>query len=180
MHPKEYRKNKNGTGFFTHRSLLNSKLFVGIDFTNHNEINAIINNPNNNCFVLYPDEKSINFNNENIQKKDKQTVLFLIDSTWPCSKKILFESPNLQSLPKLSFSHKKASNFQFKTQPKEYCLSTMESTLCILELLNFHKMENLEKNALEKFLQPFEKMVEYQLACVDNDAIKNPRFLRRD
>jgi len=42
----------------------------------------------------------------------------------------------------------------------------MESTLCVLELLNDHQDENLDKDKLDKFLQPFEKMVEYQVSCV--------------
>ena len=180
MHPKEYRKNKNGTGFFTHRSLPNSKLFVGINFTNHKEINTIIDNPSNNCFVLYPDKNSIKLNEVNIAKENKQTVLFLIDATWPCSRKILFESPNLQNLPKLSFTHKKTSNFKFKTQPQSYCLSTIESTLTIIELLNKHSIEKSSQESLNKFLLPFEKMVEYQLLCIKDNSIKNPRFLRRD
>jgi len=168
MHPKEYRKNKNGTGFFTHRSLPNSKLFIGINFINHKEINEIINNPNNNCFVLYPDKNSIKLNEENIEKKGKQTVLFLIDATWSCSRKILKESMNLQNLPKLSFTTNKVSSFKFKTQPKSYCLSTIESTLTILELLNKHSIENNSKESLKNFLLPFEKMVTFQSNYIIN------------
>ena len=32
MHPKEFKKTKNGTGRLTHLSLPNSHLFIGIDF----------------------------------------------------------------------------------------------------------------------------------------------------
>ena len=35
MHPKEYRKTKNGTGHMTNNSLENCELHVGIDFSNH-------------------------------------------------------------------------------------------------------------------------------------------------
>jgi len=180
MHPKEFKKTKNGTGRFTHLTLQNSKLFIGINFRNHKEINSIINDVNNNCFVLYPHENSIKLNEVNIQQQNKKTVLFLIDATWPCSRKILALSPNLQALPKLSFTHTKTSNFKFKTQPQEYCLSTIESTLVILELLNNHANENHSKKELEDFLLPFDKMVEYQLSCIEDKSIKNPRFLRRD
>jgi len=41
----------------------------------------------------------------------------------------------------------------------------MESTLCVLELLTKHKIENLERQNLDGFLLPFKKMVEYQLSC---------------
>ena len=164
MHPKEFRKTKNGTGHFTNLSLRNCEIFVGIDFSEHKEINKIIDNPKNNCFVLYPAEKSINLNEENIGNNNKNTVLFLIDSTWPCSRAMLKASANLDTLKKVSFTHTKSSGFIFKEQPKEYCLSTMESTLCVLELLNKHNIENINTNTLRYFLKPFHKMVEYQVS----------------
>lgn len=165
MHPKEFRKTKNGTGHFTHLSLKNSQIYVGIDFTQHETINTLIHDENNNCYVLYPSYESINLNEASIVKDSKRNIIFLIDATWPCSRAMLRESPNLDVLTKISFTHKKSSNFHFKKQPEAYCLSTMESTLCVLELLNRHKDEKLESQRLQNFLRPFEKMVEYQLSC---------------
>ncbi len=168
MHPKEFKKTKNGSGHFTNLSLNNCEYYVGIDFNNHKQINDVINNPNNNCYVLYPDTSSINLNTHNIDEKNKTNVLFIIDSTWPCSKKILAVSKNLQQLPKVSFTHTKHSQFKIKTQPNKYCLSTMESTLCVLELL--------EKKRFPEFLKPFEKMVEYQLECSIDVEGSNVRY----
>ena len=163
MHPKEFKKTKNGTGHFTNLSLKNCEIHIGIDFTEHTAINHIINDPSNTCYTLYPDERSINLNEASIAEEQKNTVIFLIDSTWPCSKAILAASPNIDTLPKVSFTHAEISKFTFKEQPKEYCLSTMESTLCVLKLLNTHRMEKIEDTKLDRFLLPFEKMVEYQL-----------------
>ena len=166
MHPKEFRKTKNGTGHFTNLSLQNCELHVGIDFSNDSKINDILSDPDNACYVVYPSTSSINLNESSIREASKNTVLFLIDATWPCSRSMLLQSQNLDALEKVSFTHTKISDFQFKTQPKDYCLSTMESTLCILELLNNHKDEDLDQKKLDNFLQPFEKMVEYQVSCV--------------
>lgn len=160
IHPKEYKKTKNNSGRMTINSLPNSKMIVGIDFSENKEINNLIKE--NECFVLYPDDKSINLNTQSI-KSDKDIVIFIIDSTWACSKKMLRFSPNLATLPKISFTHNLESNYQFKKQPNKYCLSTIESTLCILKLLNEQKIENIEEKSLENFLKPFEKMVEYQI-----------------
>ena len=163
MHPKEFKRTKNGTGHFTNLSLKNCEIHVGIDFTEHTAINTIINDPTNSCYTLYPHQRSINLNEASIAEKQKNTVIFLIDSTWPCSKAILAASPNIDTLPKISFTHTEVSKFTFKEQPKKYCLSTMESTLCVLKLLNTHHMEKIENKKLDQFLLPFEKMVEYQL-----------------
>jgi DTW domain-containing protein YfiP len=166
MHPKEFKKTKNGTGHFTNLSLKNCEIYVGINFTAHREINTIINDPSNLCYTLYPDQNSINLNERSIGNEKKNSVIFLIDSTWPCSKAILSASPNIDALPKVSFTHTEVSKFTFKEQPTAYCLSTMESTLCVLKLLNRHHIEKIEESRLERFLLPFEKMVEYQLSCV--------------
>ncbi len=165
MHPKEFKRTKNGTGHFTNLSLKQCEIFVGIDFTEHPMINQLIKDPSNLCYVLYPHQKSIHLNKEKIGKKGKQTVVFLIDATWPCSKAMLLESPNIDALQKISFSHEEVSGFKFKRQPEAYCLSTIESTLCVLKLLNVQGTEKIDSQSLTDFLLPFEKMVEYQLSC---------------
>ena len=180
MHPKEFRKTKNGTGHFTHLSLPNSEIFVGIDFNNHIKINNLLNDKNNNCFVLYPDTTSINLNTHSIKEDNKTNVIFIIDSTWPCSHKILAVSKNISALQKISFTHNKLSQFKIKMQPNHYCLSTIESTQVVLELLNQHNIENIDLKDIEAFIQPFQEMVKYQVTCATKTTGKQPRFLRRD
>ena len=172
MHPKEFKKTKNGTGRLTHLSLPNSELFIDVDFTDHTAINALLENPNNLCYLLYPGAGSLHLNAEKIDLHNKQLVIFILDSTWPCSMKMLRLSKNLQRLPKLSFTHTKSSQFQIKEQPKDFCLSTIESTLTILELLNAHGIETIEKSQFEPFLDPFLSMVEYQIGCISNKRFR--------
>lgn len=174
MHPKEFKKTKNGTGRLTHLSLPNSELYIDVDFSVHAGVNALIDNPDNCCYVLYPGDKSIPLNSRSIETEGKQLVIFIIDSTWPCSVKILRLSHNLRALPKLSFTHTKTSQFRIKEQPADYCLSTIESTLTILELLNGHGIESIEERAFTHFLEPFISMVDYQLQCVERaeDAVR--------
>jgi len=176
MHPREFKKTKNGTGHFTHLSLENSHIYIGIDFSNNKDINSIINNSNYNCFILYPDENAIKLNHQNIQQYNKTNVIFIIDSTWACSKKMLRVSKNLHNIPRVSFEHTKSSAFKIKTQPNSYCLSTIESTLCILELLNYHNIEKIKENKLDKFLDPFNKMVEYQMSCAIGAGDESVRY----
>ncbi|MDD5051286.1 MAG: DTW domain-containing protein [Sulfuricurvum sp.] len=180
MHPKEFKKTKNGTGRLTHLSLPNSELFIEADFTNHSAVNAMINNKQNLCYVLYPDKNSLNLNTQKIESDGKQIIIFIIDSTWPCSVKMLRVSNNLKSLPKISFTHSKCSQFKIKEQPKEFCLSTIESTLVILELLQFHGLEKIEKTSIEHFLDPFNSMVEFQIKCASGENGTNVRFKKRD
>lgn len=183
MHPKEFKKTKNGTGRLTHLSLPNSQLYIDVDFTQHKAINALIDDPQNLCYVLYPGKESIHLNTQKIELGNRQLVIFIIDSTWPCSVKILRLSQNLQRLPKLSFTHSKTSQFQIKEQPKEFCLSTIESTLTILELLTAHEMESISTKELDSFLDPFLSMVDYQIQCISKTSdhcVNTKRFRIRE
>ena len=173
MHPKEFKKTKNTTGRLTHLTLKNSELFIGIDFTNHSKINDIIST--HNSFVLYPSKEVINLSTQK-PSLDKKMAIFLIDSTWACSKSMLRESKNLQKLQKISFDNTKLSQYKIKEQPAEYCLSTIESTLTVLSLLNKHNIEKIDNNNLENFLNPFHKMVDYQITCISKSNKNSVRF----
>lgn len=178
MHPKEFKKVKNGTGHLTHLSLENSELFIGIDFTNHEKINKII--ATHESFILYPSKNALNLSLSNpIQNTHQNMAIFIIDSTWACSLKMIRESKNLQGLQHLSFTSSKLSQFRIKEQPAEYCLSTIESTLEVIELLHKWNVENVEKRDFNNFLNPFNKMVEYQLGYISNSSSTTIRFKKR-
>lgn len=174
MHLKEFRKTRNNTGFMTNCSLNNSEVIMGIDFTSNSRINEIIEEYN--CFILYPDANAIKINKTALPKnKHKKNAVFIIDSTWPCSKKILKLSKNLQNLPKISFETNVTSAYKIKTQPSSYCLSTIESTKVLLELLNLQKNESIKEKELDTFLNPFLEMVKYQVDIslkAGNDSVR--------
>ncbi len=169
MHPKEYKRQRNGTGHMTKLQLENSEMFVGIDFTNHKRVNEILEQQQN-CFLLYPGKNSFN-----LSVRESSAInsfvgdtpsLFLLDGTWPCARKMLKLSKNLQKLKRVSFDNNIKSKFIFKQQPDAFCLSTIESVYTVLNLL---KKADFEHCDTKDFLLPFEKMMEYQL-----DYILNP------
>jgi len=177
MHPKEFKKVKNNTGFMTHRSLLNSELFVGIDFTHHQKINEIIQT--HQSYILYPSEDAIDITQTNPKTNSKNLAIFLIDATWACAKQIFLQSKNLHHLPHLSFSTQKSSAYEIKLQPKNGYLSTIESTHVVLELLQQHGVEEIKKEILEHFLDPFFAMIAYQKKIIANPTSHAVRFKRR-
>lgn len=180
MHTKEFKKTKNTTGFLTHLSLKNSEIFIGIDFTNHERVNEIIKEYNS--FVLYPSDDAINISKSSpitITDSDKKMAVFIIDSTWSCSKAML-RSKNLQNLKFISFDNTKLSQFEIKEQPASYYLSTIESSLYVLKELDKLKVENISKNSIDNFLNPFFKMINYQKRVIKNQKKNTIRFKSRD
>jgi len=178
MHPKEFKKVKNNTGHFTHQSLANSELFVGIDFTCNERINEII--ATHESYILFPSKDALNLTTANPKKGKKPLALFLIDSTWSCTKKMFTQSKNLQQLKHMSFTTTKTSQYQIKVQPDEKYLSTIESTLVVLELLDKWKIESIKARQLDGFLKPFHAMVAYQKELIANPRSHAVRFKRRE
>ena len=176
MHPKEFKKVKNNTGHFTHKSLPNSELFMGIDFSNHRRINEII--ATHESFILFPSVNAINLTTSNPKKSEKPLAIFLIDSTWACTKKMFTLSSNLNKLRHMSFTTLRTSAYEIKVQPDEAYLSTIESTLVVLEALDKHKIEKIETAQLENFLNPFLEMIKYQKELINNPKSHAVRFKR--
>ncbi|WP_458629149.1 tRNA-uridine aminocarboxypropyltransferase [Winogradskyella sp. PC D3.3] len=174
MHPKEYKKEKNGTGQMTKLQLENSEIIVGVDFTNNKRVNEILSNENNSSFLLYPGKDNFNLS---VRKSSEVNVfmgnhphLFILDGTWPCARKMLKLSQNLQSLKRVSFDNAIKSKFIIKQQPESLCLSTIESVYTVLNLLKEGDVEHCDTSG---FLVPFEKMIAHQLDYLLNPKHKN-------
>jgi DTW domain-containing protein YfiP len=174
MHPKEYKKEKNGTGHMTKLQLENSEIIVDVDFTHNHRVNEILNNEKNCSFLLYPGKDNFNLSNRISSEINAfmgyHPYIFLLDGTWSCARKMLKLSKNLQKLKRVSFDNKIKSKFIIKQQPESLCLSTIESVYTVLNLL---KEGNIEQCETKDFLIPFEKMIEYQLDYMLNPNSKN-------
>lgn len=174
MHPKEYKKQKNGTGQMTRLQLENSEIIVGVDFTNNKRVNEILSKDNNSSFLLYPGKNNFNLSirasSETKSFIGNNPHLFILDGTWPCARKMLKLSTNLQKLKRVSFDNKIISKYIFKQQPEPLCLSTIESVYTVINLL---KNSNIEDCETKDFLLPFEKMIEHQLGYIQNPNDKN-------
>ncbi|WP_299252384.1 tRNA-uridine aminocarboxypropyltransferase [uncultured Lacinutrix sp.] len=174
MHPKEYKKEKNGTGHITNLQLENSEIIVGVDFTNNNRVNKILAQESSPSFLLYPGKDNFNLSMRKSSEMNSfmgsNPNIFLIDGTWPCARKMLKLSKNLQKLERVSFDNKIKSKFIIKQQPESLCLSTIESVYTVLNLL---KKGDLEQCETKDFLVPFEKMIAHQLDYILNPNSKN-------
>jgi DTW domain-containing protein YfiP len=176
MHPKEYKKQKNGTGYMTKLQLENSEIIVGVDFTDNKRVNELLTKEKSSSFLLYPGQDNFNLSTRESSEMNSfmgnTPHLFILDGTWPCARKMLKLSKNLQNLKRVSFDNKIKSKFIIKQQPESLCLSTIESVYTVLNLLKKGEFEHCDT---KDFLIPFEKMIEYQLEYILNPNNKNYR-----
>lgn len=169
MHPKEARKEKSGTGRLCHLALRNSRLLVGVDFTNDPEVNALIEDPEYTSVLLFPAPGAVNLSQDGYRSltgAEGKLQIFVVDGTWSLAGKILRLSDNLRDLPAVSFTPRQPSNFQFKKQPRAECLSTLESIQLLLELGQEQGVEGAEAD-IAQLAEIFDRLVQIQLQCAN-------------
>jgi DTW domain-containing protein YfiP len=178
IHPKEYKQEKAATGRLTHLCLDGSELHMGIEFDRHEEVQALIHDPDNFPVLLYPGTQARNLSEGMLRSDDLggcRLVVFLLDGTWSCARKMLRLSPSLQRLPRIMFTATHRSRYVIKQQPQEGCLSTLEATHELLLAL--------ERSGLDRYPLPtqllglFDRMQEFQIRCATDPG--RPGYRRR-
>lgn len=164
MHPKEFKKERLGTGRMTHAALVSSEMIVDVDFTHNQRVNQLCADPQNFCSVLWPGEGALPYAGPGGLAEaslGKTPVVFLLDGTWNCARKMYRLSQNLHGLPKLALTPSKPSAFTIKQQPDVRCLSTVEAAQLLFETLEMAGIE--AKAAWENLVTPFLAMNEQQI-----------------
>lgn len=166
IHPMEAKKEKLGTGRITKASISNSEIIMGIDFTDDNRVNQLINDPQYLPMVLYPGDDALNITtataNDVQTLKDKKPLIFVIDGTWPCAKKMMTLSKNINNLPRISFETERISQFLIKHQPHELALSTVESVHVLIQDLGKKGVETLDGDE-DAMIDTFKAMIQKQI-----------------
>lgn len=188
IHPIEVRR-RIATGRMSHLVLKNSELIKGQDYTENERVNEILNDPGNQCMILYPGRLSKNITRKTGEAKSsviesgKKPVLFVIDGTWATARRTMRQSLNLKSVPRICFTPPGPSNFRVRKQPKPECYSTIEAIHHTVELLGPDVGFDVSSREHDKLLFVFDKMVERQLEFVrkslenpNANAYRRPRF----
>ncbi|MDB4673335.1 DTW domain-containing protein [Verrucomicrobiales bacterium] len=166
MHPKEANKEGSGTGRLCHLALQNSSLLIGDDFSDDQRVNDLIADPDFRSVLLFPSPGAIDLSHEGYQALGHSPAnplqIFVVDGTWRLAGKILRLSENLRALPAVKFSPRHASKFRVKKQPREECLSTLESIHFLLELGLEQGFETLD-GEIGQLPDIFDQLVAFQM-----------------
>ena len=157
QHPDE-ASNKKATAIIAELGLQQYQRWVGEDFTEHGELKQLLENKQGKLAVLYPAD--------NAEKLDVQIestaatsieVLIIIDGTWRKAHKIWQLNPQLHQLKVLTFNEVRSSDYRIRKEPEVGCLSTVESIVFALRIL--------ERNtqAYQGLLDLFIEMVDFQI-----------------
>jgi DTW domain-containing protein YfiP len=175
MHPKEAYHQHTGTGRLASLSLVDSEIIVGIDFTQNKRLNLLLSDSVYFPVVLYPADDAFTAQSPQLQValepvaggEKRKLLVIVVDATWFFAKKMLRLSPNVRTLPKLSFQQVYQSEFTFKKQPAEGCVSTIESCYHLIREMQASTLVSPRLDATP-LMSVFRRMVDFQLEAEQN------------
>ena len=109
-------------------------------------------------FVLYPGEDAVNVVTiPNLEDLKTPLTFVILDGTWDEAKKIFNWNPLLKTARKASLSIQSKSEYVVRTQPADFCLSTLETAAHTLAIV-----EN-DSGIVQELLQPLHAMCNFQV-----------------
>ncbi|OGS35894.1 MAG: hypothetical protein A2293_17155 [Elusimicrobia bacterium RIFOXYB2_FULL_49_7] len=163
MHPKEFKRQKTGTGRLTRLSLRHSEIIMGCDFSADDRVRRLLADPGYYPVLLFPGPGSLNLSQGHAltPPEGKTLLIMVIDGTWAMAKKIIRFSDNLRALPRIHFTPSVLSRFHIKRQPAAHCVSTIEAVYYLLDILDRQGMEALEGRHTS-LLETIDSLVNFQ------------------
>lgn len=153
----------------SHLCLQDSHLIKGQNYSNSEELNSLLADPEYHSVILYPGQNSKNITSLTEKErssqflKNKKLRIVVIDGTWATAAKMVHQSENLQKLPRICFTPEKPSNFRVRKQPESYCYSTIEAIHHTIDLFSQSKSVQRPHDHL---IEVFNSMVEKQLSFI--------------
>ena len=178
VHPYEARSTV-GTAWILRRSISNIKWFrskgTGLDVDP--SFLEMLSAPDRVPLLLFPGTKAFNLSQDSAEAwqglvPNSQRPLFIvIDGTWTQAHAMLRKSMLLRSLPRVSFETIQLSEYGFKKQPHQACLSSVEGVHRVIEVLASRGWGHLPAlREHDQMIEIFRSMVKFQAT-----QVKNPR-----
>jgi DTW domain-containing protein YfiP len=154
QHPHE-KKKYHSTSKLIVNAIKNAKILRGINFS---EETLFSTQSKENFYLLYPGVDAVDASEVSLSSLD---TLIAIDGTWVEARKIVYRNPFLRTLKKISFKEQLRSEYLIRKQPKDFCLSTLESIGHVLQRTAHSDDHKLHYDSL---FHAFHTMVEKQYA----------------
>ncbi|MCK5894319.1 MAG: DTW domain-containing protein [Endozoicomonadaceae bacterium] len=163
QHPNESRHALN-TAEIVRLSVSNAEIFVDEDFSSNVFLQAKLNNPDYQPWLLFPNDDAQPLDKEIFNGIRSKTPLFIIiDATWRKARKIYYLSTCLHSVPCVKIITDKTSGYRIRKVPAPGYLSTVEAAIEVL------KISNHNPSACESMLEAFEQLIDSQITAMGHD-----------
>jgi len=162
QHPDE-ASNPKGSAIIAKLGLKQYQCWVGEDFTDHRELNKLIKSAADEMLVLYPAEQA-----EDLRPGQNEQVEYclIIDATWRKAMRIWQRNPQLHHLRCAKLVTERDSNYRIRKVPQRGYLSTVESIVEGLRLLED------QPQAYQPILRLFDEMIDYQIQSMGRQVFE--------
>ncbi len=143
-----------GTARILSLSLKNSVTIVGEDFSDNEQLNAMLADTQYQHVILYPSEHSAPV--ESVTRPNKKLRVILLDGTWKKAFKMWQVSSNLHALNTVHLPKDLKGNYRIRKAPSENSLSTVEAGYHLLSLLE-------DGRDFSPLLTAFDQMIQFQI-----------------
>jgi DTW domain-containing protein YfiP len=169
QHPRE-RDKAVGTVRIAALCLPTAEVFVGVDFSAHARLNALLSDAERPAVLLYPGPDARDLARE---PPSGPVNLVVIDGTWHQARALLRRNPRLRKLAHYAFSPQRPSEYRIRREPRGDYVSTVEALAVALSVLEDGSQD------FQALLAPFRAMVSVQLDFAARSAGGRQRTRRR-
>jgi len=142
-----------GTARLAHLCLPGSRLRVGVDFDDDDEVRAALAGAGD-TYLLFPGPRAIDLA---VAKPAGPITLVVLDGTWWQARKLLRRNGVLAALPQIRFTPPAPSNYRIRREPADHCVATVEALAQVLGALEG------DPARFAALLRPFEAMIDTQI-----------------
>ena len=144
-------------------SLTNCKIHLTNNENYKEQIKTLIQPTPNQALLIYPDKDSTPI--EKIDTNETRPLIFL-DGTWRKTRRLLYESPELDQLPKVSISPDMISRYKIRKAPSPESLSTLEAIVHVLSVLE------KDPTKYQPLLNTMDTMINKQIEIMGEETFK--------
>lgn len=157
QHPEE-TANPKGSAIIAELGLDLYQCWVGDDFQAHKGLMTLLDEKAGRVAILYPAEKSEVLEPQRLDHLAMDIkVLIVIDGTWRKARKIWEMNPQLHTLPCYKLAVEQKSDYRIRKAPQQSCLSTVESIVAALRLIE------KRPQGYQRILDLFTEMIDFQI-----------------
>lgn len=154
QHPDE-AKNAKGSAIIAELGLQQYVRWQGEDFRQHSGLNTLI--AEDDVAILFPTPGAKVLQSMSGDQRRAVRRLVVIDASWRKARKIWAMNPQLHSLPQLCFGAGEVSGYRIRKIPREGYLSTVESIVVALRMLE------ARPGAYQGLIDLFDEMIDFQI-----------------
>ncbi|WP_185962570.1 tRNA-uridine aminocarboxypropyltransferase [Thalassomonas sp. M1454] len=161
QHTSEEKQAK-GTAKLASLCLTHSKILIGEDFSDNQQLNKLLTDPSKQVYLLYPEQSAV-VAKALTKSERKNTVILILDGTWKKAYLMYQLSTNLHPLAKITLASGIKSEYRIRKHHKESDVSSLEACAHALVALEDDKLK------YQPLFNSFAQFNDFQLSLRKNN-----------